>query len=109
MTRRSGATDFSAEGCRDFSFIRSSPVMKTSLFLGSALGVLLLSGAASAAVTNYKATINAAQETPDKSTSTAKGSGTFQYDDQTKKFTGTITFEGDFTPTQGQHVHKGAC
>src|SRR5689334_14602465 len=106
MTRRSCATDLGEEGCGDPHFIRSSLVMKTALFLGSALGVLLLVGSASAAKIQYKATLNGEQETP-KVTTQATGTATLEYDDQTKQLKGELTYTG-LTAT-AIHIHKEVC
>src|SRR5436190_6517434 len=79
--------------------------MKTSLVLGSALALFLCTGAASAAVTNYKATLNGAQEVP-AVTTTATGTATLAFDDATKKLTGTVTLTG-ITGVNAQHLHVG--
>jgi len=80
--------------------------MKKSLVLGSTLGLLLLAGTASAEIVKYKATLNGQQQVPAVETA-AKGEAVIEFDTETKRFSGTLTWEG-VTPTAA-HIHEGAC
>jgi hypothetical protein len=80
--------------------------MKIHSFLGAALGVLLLTGTATAAKIKYVATLGGDQQVPPVTT-TATGSATFEYDEDTKTLTGEITYSG-VTPTL-VHIHEEAC
>src|SRR5262245_37924129 len=85
--------------------------MRTKLFLSlaSAVSVCLAAGAANAAVTKYVATFTGAQETPSVKTA-ATGTASLDFDDTTRKLTGTVTFTGiNNDDVNGQHIHKGAC
>jgi hypothetical protein len=82
--------------------------MKTSLLLGSALGVFLLAGTASATTTDLTATLDKTQETP-ATTSAATGTATLKYDDTTHKLTGTLTYSGASGAVTAGHVHSGEC
>lgn len=82
--------------------------MRTPFFLGSALVILLAAGAASAAVTKYTVTLNGAQEVPSVDTA-ATGTGTLDFDNQTKTLTGKITYTGLSGAPTGAHIHKEAC
>ena len=80
--------------------------MRTSIFLGTALTVLCASGIASAAKTNFQATMSGAQESPAVVT-TGTGQTNLTYDDTTKKLCGQITYAllvGG--AVSGVHIHK---
>lgn len=82
--------------------------MKTSLVLGTAFGALLVTGAASAAITRYPINLSGAQETPPVTTA-ATGLGELELDDEAKTLKGKIQYGGlSGTPTAA-HIHKGAC
>ncbi len=83
--------------------------MKNFLFIGSALGVFLLAGAANAELVEYKATLSGDQEVPNKVTTTANGTATFTFNTETKKLFGTITYEDLSGEATGAHIHKEAC
>ncbi|MBX3210265.1 MAG: CHRD domain-containing protein [Labilithrix sp.] len=80
--------------------------MKSSLFLGTALTALLVTGVASAAKTTYTGTLNGASEVPAVQTQ-ATGTATLTFDDATKKLCGRITHTlgGD---VNAAHLHAGA-
>jgi hypothetical protein len=80
--------------------------MKTSLFVGSVLGALLLAGTASAAEIKYHATLTGAQENPAVDTD-ATGEADFTFNDEDNSLTVKITYSG-MEPNTG-HIHKGAC
>ena len=82
--------------------------MKTSLLLGTAVTALLVSGAASAAITKYTVTLDGAQEVPAVQTA-ATGTGTLDFDDEAKTLTGTITYTGLSGAPTAAHIHKEAC
>lgn len=82
--------------------------MKTSLFLGAALGALLVSGAASAAITRYPLNLSGAQETPPVTTA-ATGLGELELDDEAKTLKGKIQYGGLSGAPKAAHIHKGAC
>ncbi|MBX3232280.1 MAG: CHRD domain-containing protein [Labilithrix sp.] len=67
--------------------------MKTSLFLGTALAAVLVTGMASAAKKNYIASdISGENEKPTATDSAATAKARFTYDTDTKKLCGKITF-----------------
>jgi hypothetical protein len=77
------------------------------LFILSA-GILVMAGSCKKSKTNevtFKATINGATETPSNA-STATGSATLIYNQDTKTFNIVVTFSG-ITAT-ASHIHKGA-
>lgn len=82
--------------------------MKTSLFLGAGLTALLLTSAASAAITKYPVTLNGAQENPPVTTAAA-GTGELEFDDATNKLTGKIEYSGLSGAPTAAHIHAGAC
>ena len=79
--------------------------MKTSIFVGTALALLSLSSLSNAAIVNYEATLDGAQEVP-AVTTTAKGTALLSFDDATMKLVGKLEFSG-VTATMA-HIHKGA-
>ena len=81
--------------------------MKTSLFLGTSLGLLLLCGTASATTLNITVTMNGMQEVPAVST-TATGTGDLEFDTATGKLTGMVTLTG-LADATAAHIHQGAC
>jgi CHRD domain len=90
--------------------------MKTSLALGSALALLLVSGVSNAAIHKLTATMTGAQEAPTPVTTTATGTASVDFDDATGKVSGTVTFKdlhanGNNNITQtcsASHIHTGA-
>src|SRR5438270_576014 len=78
--------------------------MKTSLALGSAVALLLVSSLASAAPVAFKATLNGKQETPPNA-STATGAATLSFNNS--KLTGTVAISG--VTANAQHIHSGIC
>jgi hypothetical protein len=85
--------------------------MKTSLCLGSALGILLCTSSAFAAIETYKVTLNGAQEVP-AVTTTATGTGTLTLDTDTNELTGTITLvkgASGLADITGAHIHEALC
>ncbi|HSO36608.1 MAG TPA: CHRD domain-containing protein, partial [Labilithrix sp.] len=87
--------------------------MKTSLALGSALALLLVSGVSSAANIAYKATLNGKQETPANASAATGVSTNLVFNDSAnggnaKELTGTITLTG-IAATTAQHIHLEAC
>lgn len=81
--------------------------LRQILFILSA-GILIIAGSCKKSKTNevtFKATINGTTETPSNA-STATGSATLIYNQDTKTFTIVVTFSG-ITAT-ASHIHKGA-
>jgi MYXO-CTERM domain-containing protein len=72
-----------------------------------ALALALVSGVASAATVQYKASLNGAQEVPGNG-SPATGTATLSFDTGTNALTGTVALTG-LAATTSQHVHIGAC
>jgi MYXO-CTERM domain-containing protein len=83
------------------------PRMKTSLALAAALAAFSAASTASATVHQLTATLDGAQEVPPAATA-ATGTGTFTYDDVTKKLNGTVTFSGLSANVTAAHIHQGA-
>lgn len=81
--------------------------MKSLLAIGTTVGLLLVSGISSAAIIDYKATLNGKQETP-ATASAATGTATLQFNDANRRLSGTITLTG-ITTTSAQHIHQAAC
>lgn len=83
-------------------------VMRTSLFLGTALSVFLLSGLASAAQINFTATLDTASETtPLVKPSTATGTADATYDTDKKKLCVVITYKDMTSAVNATHIHTG--
>jgi|RhiMethySRZTD1v2_1073278.scaffolds.fasta_scaffold03323_21 CHRD domain-containing protein len=82
--------------------------LKTVISLFATGATLALAAPANAAVIELTATLNAAQEVQTPAVnSTATGTGTFQFNDVTKRLTYHVTFTG-LTPTAG-HFHGPAA
>ena len=87
-------------------------LMKSSLALGSALALALVSSVASAANVPYKAALNGKQEAPANASAATGVVAALSFNDAangagSKTLTGTITLAG-ITST-AQHIHIGAC
>ena len=82
--------------------------MKNSLFLGTVLTALLVTGAASAAKKTFTGNLDGASEAPTPVTTEATGTATLTFDDQTKKLCGKITHTGLSGAVQAAHLHEGA-
>ena len=82
--------------------------MKNSLFLGTVLTALLVTGAASAAKKTFTGNLDGASEAPTPVTTAATGTATLTFDDQTKKLCGKITHTGLSGAVQAAHLHEGA-
>lgn len=82
--------------------------MRTSLFLGTALSVFLLSGLASAAKVNYQATLDSAQETTPPTVVTGTGKANATYDTDTKKFCVLVEYKDIGGAATAAHIHEGA-
>jgi len=81
--------------------------MKTSLFLGTALGVLLFSSASFAAQVRYHAVLDPNNEVDGPATTTGTGTVDAIFDDTTKTLCGTVTFDNLSGPTTGGiHIHQ---
>lgn len=80
--------------------------MRTSIFLGTALSVLLATGIASAAKTTYTATLNGATENPPNNLVLGTGTATMTYDSDTKRLCGEISFALLSGPVTAAHIHK---
>lgn len=83
-------------------------VMRTSLFLGTALSVFLLSGLASAAKINFQATLDSAQETTPPTVVTGTGKANATYDTDTKKFCVLVEYKDIGGAATSAHIHEGA-
>lgn len=81
--------------------------MKKAFVLGLTFSSLLVGSVAHAAVTNYVAKLNGAQEAPPVTTN-ASGSATLAFDDATRKLTGTVSMTG-LKDVALAHIHNGAC
>lgn len=83
--------------------------MRTSLFLGTALSVFLLSGLASAAQINFTGTLDANQEvTPPTVPSTGTGTVDATYDTDKKKLCVVVTYKDTTSAVNAAHIHTGA-
>lgn len=89
--------------------------MNTSLTLGSALALLLVSGVSSAATHKFTATMTGAQEAPTAVVTTATGTADITFDDASGKVSGELTFKdlhlANDNVTQmctASHIHTGA-
>ena len=83
-------------------------LMKNSLFLGTVLTALLVTGAASAAKTTFTGNLDGASEAPTPVATAATGTATLTFDDQTKKLCGKVTHTGLSGAVQAAHLHEGA-
>lgn len=83
--------------------------MKTSLAASSFAAVLLASSVSSAAIVQYKATIDGAQEVP-ATDSTSTGVADLEFDDVAKTLRGTIELSlAEGTEVNNQHIHQAKC
>ncbi|HVH48209.1 MAG TPA: CHRD domain-containing protein [Labilithrix sp.] len=80
--------------------------MKTSLFLGTALTALLVTGAASAAKKTFSATLDGDNEIPAVPGS-GEGTAVLTVDDVANTICGTITFQGLSGAPNAMHIHEG--
>lgn len=82
--------------------------MKTSLFLGTALAAVLVTGMASAAKTTYiAADMTGAKEKPAAVNSAVTGEARMTFDDETKKLCGRITITPKTFVATASHIHEG--
>jgi hypothetical protein len=84
--------------------------MKTSLFLGTALGALLFSSIASAATVGYHTDLDPNNENDGPATTSGTGTVDAIFDDATNVLCGTVTFANlSGPPTGGIHIHQTAA
>jgi hypothetical protein len=74
----------------------------------AAIVVIAMVGVASAAIINFTATLNGAQEVPPNA-STATGSGSFVMDTVANTLSYNITFSGLLAPQTAGHIHGFAA
>ncbi len=81
--------------------------MKNITTLGLSFALALVASSSSATITNYKATLNGAQQVPSNS-STATGTAVVTYDDTKEEMTYTVTHTIPVGEVTMAHVHAGA-
>jgi hypothetical protein len=82
--------------------------MKRSPWIRIAVNVVLISATASATVNPYRAVLNGEQLVP-PATVVATGEAAFQFDDEKRALTGTITYRGLSGAPLTANLHQGAC